>query len=236
MAIFPGLKSDDIVQVDDRYRIDATDSMATQEETSAITLVEIEPEAGNGFINVFGGGQSREWFLDWEYQGLTRDVVVSVRVTTDGAPVTKTKTVSVITSADEKLIVDDGDMIEENEIFKFIPKGRTSWTYLHRKTNRDILAWFDEMGFTDFDGNALTIDNFVNTQELKEWATSHSYYLIYKEISDKVDDSFRQKSADYFTLAEGHKNRLRFRIDLNNDGNIDRNEAIEITSVDWNRR
>ncbi len=85
MAIFPNLKLEDIVQINDKTRLDASKSFTADE--AAVTLVEIEPESAAGFIDITPtvATNSKQYFLDWSYSGTSRTVTVSVRITTDGA-------------------------------------------------------------------------------------------------------------------------------------------------------
>ena len=91
MAIFGVLDFDPVVQVNDKIRLKAIRSFVSKDE-AAITLVEIEPVAGNGFIDVTDADPN-ELFLDWSY-ATDGTAVVSLRITTDGAPVTVTKNLS----------------------------------------------------------------------------------------------------------------------------------------------
>jgi hypothetical protein len=78
MAIFGVLESDPIVQVSDKIRLKADRSFVSKDE-AAITLVEIEPVAGNGFIDVTGSSSS-DWYLDWSYS-TDGTAVTSLRIT-----------------------------------------------------------------------------------------------------------------------------------------------------------
>lgn len=86
--IFPVLKLEDVVQVNDQTRLDATKSYKTPDE-AAITLVEIEPELEAGFIDV-----TSSKYLDYQYSS-DGDKDVTVRITTDGVPTQLTKVLSI---------------------------------------------------------------------------------------------------------------------------------------------
>ena len=53
MAIFPNAELEEVVQVDDKTRLDARKSFVSKDEAD-VTLIEVEPEAGSGFIDVTG--------------------------------------------------------------------------------------------------------------------------------------------------------------------------------------
>lgn len=219
MAIFPQLNIENIVQVDDTIRLDASRSYASKGE-AAITLVEIEPESGSGFIDVTGT-KEKDRYLDWQYAGASRTVTVSVRVTTDGAPVTYTKDLEVISAADDKLFSNDGDLLQhEEEILKFLPDGKTSFTYMHRRAQELIVEDFNERGVEKSDQTKLTKDDFLDVDEVKQWSIALTLALIFEDNSNVVGDKFSMKAEDYRSRAKGHKHRAFFRVDLNGDGSI----------------
>ena len=147
MAIFPIIKTEATVQTGDLTRIDATKSIATVDE-AAISKVEIEPLASNGYIDVTGS-DSEDWYLDWVYD-TEETVTVSIRITTDGSPTTETDTISIVTSATDNLFTDDDDILEhEPDVLQFLRPGRTSFLDYHRAAKIRILEWLDERRLTD---------------------------------------------------------------------------------------
>ena len=231
MAIFPQLNIENIVQVNDTIRLDATRSYASKDE-AAISLVEIEPENGAGFIDVTGS-KSTDWFLDWEYSGSSRTVDITVRVTTDGAPVAFTFNLDVITKADDKLFSTDGDLLQhEEEIFKFLPKGKTSFIYKHRRAQELIIEDFNERGVTNFNQKKLTKDDFIDIEEVKQWSIHLTLSLIFADNSNVVGDNFSQKADNYLSMALGHRDRAFFRVDLDGDGQISDNENTPFKTTD----
>lgn len=230
MAIFPKLQLDRIVQIEDGTRLDSTATFISKDE-AAITLVEIEPEAGSGFIDVTGTKQ-KDWFLDWQYDGVSRTVDVTVRVTTDGAPVTFTSQMEVITAAEDKLFSDDYDLlVKEEDILKWLPDGRTSFKYKHRQVQTMIIEDFNERGVVDTDGEKLTKDAFVEIDEVRQWALNMALSLIFQDNSNVVGDVYNLKAADYMSDALTHKHRAFFRLDLDGDGSISDGEKSPFRTV-----
>lgn len=224
MAIFGIIKTEPVIQVDDKIRIDASKSFVSKDE-SIISLVEIEPEGGNGFIDVTGSS-ARDYFLDWSYSGTSRSVTVTLRITTDGAPVSFTQTIQVNTEADDMLFSTDADIInKENDILSWVQEGRSSFLNVHRQARDLILTYLDESGYTDNNGARLTAAAIVDTEEVREWSAALTLKLIFKSISNAVDDIFQEKASMYAGQESIHRNRAVLRFDKDGDGEIDRGEG-----------
>lgn len=234
--IFPNLQLEDVVQVNDKTRLDASKSFAAKDE-DPISLVEVEAETGAGFVEVGGTGvPSKDWFLDWEYD-TDGDKTVSCRVTTDGGPTTKTSTLTVLTLAEDNLFSDDTDLTAlEHDVLKYVPAGRATFKNFHRKTQSLIIAWLDENGHTDSSGNRLTKEAIVNLEEVRSWSTAWCMQLIYQSLSNDPNDIFSIKSKVYESMAISHRNRLIIRLDVNGDSEVSLHEGVNVKSLDLVRR
>lgn len=216
MAIFPNLELEAKLQVDDRTRLDADKTFITNDE-AAITLVEIEPEAAAGFITVSNSTK----YLDWQY-ATDGTKTVTVRVTTDGAPVTVSKTIEVLTSADDKLFSSDAELVPyEPKILDYVRKGRNSFLDVHRTAQGDIFDYMDENGFWDINGDKLTKDDVTTLDEFKAWSKFMVLRLIFEGISNATDDIFHEKAERYRKKEERARDRAKVRIDRTNDGDED---------------
>lgn len=140
--LFPSLTNlESIVQVDDRFRLNASNSFSPDEE---ITDVLIEPEVGAGFISIFNTDKDK-WYLDWAYEldgmkTVTIRLVGSVTVQKD-----KTYTINCLTEEDDALFSTDTDIYPfEPTINDELPKGKNSFLYAHRKAQDLILDWLRE--------------------------------------------------------------------------------------------
>lgn len=236
MAIFPHIEVEDIIQENDKIRIKADKTFISKGE-AAITLVEIEPSSGAGFVNVTGTS-SKDWYLDWEY-ATEGAVTITCRVTTDGAPVSVTESISVVSAATDKLFSNDQDlMVHEHDILKWIDKdnGRNSFINVHRRSQELILAWLDEKGYEDTSGNKYTKAAFVNVDEAKEWSTFMTLRLIFEDLSNGIDDIFDLKSKKYKSFEISARNRAVLRIDTDGDGTVDTHEGHRIVSQRLVRR
>jgi hypothetical protein len=230
VAIFPSVEIEKEVQVNDKTRIAADKTFVSKDE-AAITLVEVEPESGNGYIDVTGTS-SRDWYLDWEYSGTSRTVTVTVRVTTDGAPVIKTDTIEVLSVADDYLFSSDKDLTaKESDILKYVPTGRNSFLNVHRKAQDIIISDFRERGITDTNGDWLTKEAFVDIEEVRQWSLNLALSLIFQDLSNAVEDEFDKKSKFYESEMLKHKNASIIRFDEDGDGTIDASEGANIQTV-----
>lgn len=235
MAIFPVLDLENKVQVNDKTRLDATESFVSKDE-AGITLVEIEPEAGSGFVDVTGSSSS-DWFLDWQYSGSSRTVTVTVRVTTDGSPVSHSETIEVLTVSDDNLYSDDRDLIaSEPDILKWVPRGRSSFLNVHREAQKRIIEHFNNVGIWDNDNDRLTKDAIIDEKEVNDWSRFLTLSIIFQGISNDVEDVFSEKSIVYSRKAVQARDRSIIRIDQDGDGSVDEGERQNLTSLRLTRK
>ena len=232
--IFPVLTLDEDLQIDDKTRLDASLSYTSKDE-AAVTLVEIQPEASASFIDVSAAGtlSAKNWYLDYQYSGASRTVTVTCRITTDGTPKSHAVTINVLTEADDYLFSNDNDIKTlETQIMKWLPDGRSSFKYAHRHAQKEIIAYFDEMGYVDKAGDPYTKTSVVRLKEVVMWASKLALSLIYNDVSDKLDDDFKSKSTDYKGQAESHKgDRAIIRLDYDGDGIQEDGENHFVQSV-----
>jgi len=213
--IFPVLKLEDIVQVDDQTRLDARKSYTTPDEAS-VTLIEIEPDTALGFLDI-----TSQQFLDYQYS-TDGDKSVSLRITTDGAPETLTKTLTITTAVDDKLFSSDEELTShEPDILEYVKPGRNSFLNIHRNAQDRILTWLDEHRINDIDGNRLTKDAIVDIEEVNDWSKFMVLRLIFEGLSNSVEDLFSNKAQMYRELEAIARNRSQIRLDKNGDGDID---------------
>jgi hypothetical protein len=234
--IFPVLETEDVVQVGDKTRLDASKSFVSKDE-DPIIKVEIRPEATGDWVDVTGAS-STDWYLDWIYSGLSRAIVPEVRVTTvladpDATPdpivavnSTLTKNVSVLTVADDKLFSKDQDLVAlESDIMKWVPEGRASFLNVHRAAQVKILEALDESGAVDTAGAKLTKAAVVDVTEVKAWSRDMTLALIFANLSNAIDDVFERKSKKYWAETAKRKQRAVIRLDMNGDGVINADET-----------
>lgn len=210
--IFPVLKLESTLQIDDKTRLDATGSYVTNDE-AAITSIEIEPHTGLGFIDV-----TIDKFLDYQYD-TAGEKTVSISITTDGLPTVKTKKINVITEASDSLFSTDEMLLPyESNILDWVRDGRITFKDVHREAQVRIVAWLDEHRIWDREGNKLTKAAIVDVSEVRDWSKYWVLKTIFENMSNATDDVFAQKALKYSKLLEEARNRSAIRLDLNGDG------------------
>lgn len=240
MAIFPNLILDGVVQTNDKTRLDARKSYVTN-EPDPITKVEISPDNGVTYIDVTGNLSLREptWYADYQF-ATDGDFPIRCRVTVGSlSPVTSeiTKTLVVVSSADDHLFSTDDDLVAiESDIMKYVPDGRSSWIREHRKAQTLIISWLNKNNVRDNMGNLITKANVIDTTELREWSTFLTLSLIYKALSNSVDDVFDKKSKEFSSQAVDARYMYSLRLDLDNDGVLGSGEGVMLRTVQMVRR
>jgi hypothetical protein len=230
MAIFPNLELEALVQENDKTRLDARKSFVTPDEAN-ITLVEIEPESGAGFIDVTSGK-----FLDYQF-ATAGTQTVTVRVTTDGAPVTSTKDIEVVDATTDALFSSDAELTaHEPDILKYVRAGRNSYLDVHRSAQDRIITWLDEHRIWDGDGARLTKDAILDVEEVNDWSKYLTLRLIFEGLSNDVNDVFSSKARGYARMEEEARNRTAIRLDRDGDGTADVSEFSELRSARLVRR
>lgn len=234
MSIFVDIKSPKTTQVDDKFRISAKDSFVSKDE-AAVSLVQIRPSDSDNFIDVTGS-DSDDWYLDWAY---TTDGAknISVRITTDGSPVTETKSVTVLSEGDDKLFSTDEQLVLiEPDILKYIPQGRNSWKNIHRLAQSEILEWLYTNGYLKTNGKRLTKDEVINVDEVSYWSRYIVLRYIFRSLSNAIDDIYAQKAELYENWEHHWRHKSVLKLDWNGDGEQGDYESRNLTSVGLSRR
>lgn len=216
--IFPILKSDPVVQVGDKIRLDASKSFTTPGEHT-ITEVEIEPQASAGFYDV-----KQEMFLDWVYLS-SGSKTASLRVEVSGnvhPSVTVTMNITVLTEAQDKLFSKDSDLIgHESNIYDYLPKGYSSFNHLHRSSQSMIMDSLLQRGYEKNTGEPLTKADLFNIEEVRQWSKFLTLSSIFSSSANEVNDFFSVKAQQYKELAERSAQRAFITLDTDADGEPD---------------
>lgn len=234
--IFPLIETEPIVQVNDKTRINCVKSYVSKDE-AAVTLVEVEPHTGDGFIAITGSTpiNSKNWYLDWSYP-TAGTKTITLRITTDGAPVTFTKSVTIVTEAADKLWSSDADLItHEPDIMNWVRPGRASFLDFHRMAQTRILEWLDNLKVWNKDGEKFTkddIDLAIAYDDLKRISSYWALELIFGGLSNKTDDVFNEKMKQYRnSRRELCGDRSRIRADYNKDAATSSTEQFQIKQI-----
>ena len=245
MAIFPVIEIEELVQENDKMRIDASKSFVSG--SPAIIKTEIKPTADDDYIDV-----TSTQYLDWQYSidelddDDPQEKTISIRITLTGYDeedpdedliAEASKTISVISEDTDDLYSSDAKLKDhESDILKFVPDGKATFKNIHRRVQTLILAWLDKEGYVDAQGNKFTKAALVDISEVTEWATFMALRLIFEGVSNAVDDIFAKKSSDYESLEKFHRERAVLRIDVDGDGVVSNGEQIDIRSAILVRR
>lgn len=218
--IFPKINTEKVLQVTDKTRLDARKSFANT--AGEITLVEIQPEATESFIDV-----TSSLYLDWSYlTNGTKTVTVRINGTE-----TSVSNISVLTELEDNLFSTDQDIISyEVDLMKWVEDGRNSFLDKHRAAQYEILNELDSNQIWKRDGTRYEASDIVDIQEFKEWSKFVALRIIFSALSNEIGDVFEAKALKYEQMAVMAKKRATLRLDYNSDGNIDNSEKTDIFS------
>ena len=240
MICYPIIETDDIVQLNDKLRIDVSRTFVARPGSLAnIKKIEIKPTADESFITVHDTASTattyavKDWYLDWIYLNklvatVATDIhTITLKVTlTDNSEHTATKNITLLTETEDDLYSEDSDLfLHEWDIMKWLPDGRSSWKYLHRRAQSRILSYLDEKGYKTNDGAIISKANISNKEDFKEWSTFMTLNLIFSTVLNSRGDVFTQK-AIFYENKELNANKRVFRIDSDLDGISDNNAEL----------
>jgi hypothetical protein len=226
--IFPKIKVDSLVQVDDGVRISALQTI--YREIEEILDIEIAPDAAGDFISVLSGGDFDLWYLDWVYD-TPGTYNPTVRITTAAGPITVSKEIEVITAAVDQLFSSDDDIIQsEPDVYRYLPEGKTSYLFMHREAQKRILAFLDEKKIWKQDGTRYDKADLFDKEEFVHWSRFLVLQMIYQAKVVDVGDIFFQKAEQYRTLVTIAQSRGAFR--LSGDGTSEPTQKTNnVTSI-----
>lgn len=225
------MHSEAIVRVGDKIRLDASRTTYIPDSPSVtIASVTIQPETSAAAYNVTGSPvSSKNWVLDWFYQTPGMKTVTVTVTLSDATVVSKTFSVTAKSISDDKLLVDDPDLTAiDFDIMRYIPDGYSSWRHVHRKVTNETLEFIRSMRIKRTTGEALQIDDIINSSLARRMATASSLALIYQQLSNKPDDKFYAKFIDAKKELEQLRASPSWSLDIDADGNIDDDEEVDM--------
>lgn len=224
--IFGALDLEKIVQVGDKTRLDANKTFLTPDE-AVITLVRIKPSATDIYYDV-----TSSKYLDWQF--LTDgEQVVTLEITTDGAPQEFQRSLTIVSVAADNLFSDDQDLLSiEADVLNYTRNGRYSFLDKHREAQSIILNELDKARIWKDDGSVYIASDIVTIQEFREQSKYLTLQLIFETQSNQIDDIFSVKARKYKHMAKSAAERGALRLDNDGDG-IDEDpiETVSITMV-----
>jgi polyhydroxyalkanoate synthesis regulator phasin len=228
--LFPKLDIDSLVQIDDMTRFDAAKAFYTVDEV--ISEINIYPDFTNNpatVQNVYIEDCRDLWSLDWAYD-TAGEYTVRVELVSAAGSKHKDYIIQAITEEEDNLFSKDEDIYAlENELRSYLPAGRNSWKYMHRRAQKEILDWLYRNGKLNTDGTKITKDQILITSELEEWSLYETMLLIYQDLKTSSGEAFNEKLVDYSAKRADAKERYRIRYDDDRSGEVDDDDNSEST-------
>lgn len=224
--LFPSLTFDTVLQVEDKFRLDASRSFVS--DGSDVTDILIKPSSTDIFISVMSD-DSDDWFLDWAYES-DGYKEVSVKIVTSSGDKTKTylASINVLTKITDALLSNDNDLFPlEPSLNDYLPRGRSSFIYAHRKAQERILAYLDEQRIWRADGNPYGKLDLVNVvgdefqEQFNQWSIYQTLLIIFESSQVTVDDVYKEKMNTYKSLRNTSRDRGALRLDKDGDNIVD---------------
>lgn len=242
LDIFIAVNYDDVCQVGDKIRFDLTKSFVARPKVTGvdITKIEVSPINDGNYLTIHDSSipaiklAVKDWYFDWVYK--TQDDAspghiqeIAFRFTaSDSSTETVIKEFSLLTAAQDNLFSTDNDLIShEPDILKWLPDGRSTWNYIHRRCRDRILSYLFEKGYKNSDGTPFDKDQILEKYDAKEWSTFMALKIIFGSITNSKDDVFLQKAKFYETL-EGRAATTDIRIDINKDNITGAGESVNM--------
>ena len=227
MALFPSLAIEKVLQVDEKTRLNAELSFVTDDEV--ITDVLIQPTALEAFISVYNSGDNEKWYLDWAYEDDNfQDVAVKIVAVSGEKIKTYMAGTNVLSQEVDALLSDDNDILPfEPKIMRYLPRGKNSFIYAHRKAQERIIAYLDEQRmwkndnsrYTKLDLSTVTDPEFKD--QFRQWSSFETLLIIFESFQVSSGDIFQEKKAEYTALRNSARTRSALRLDQNGDGELD---------------
>ncbi len=236
--VFADIEIEPIVQVNDRTRLNAGKSFATQ-DIGLVTKVEIDPGTGS-FIDVTptSATDSSLWYMDYQFSTAGTKTVRS-RITA-GASVTVasvSKTLEAVLEATDALFSTDADLASaESDVLKYVEPGRNTFKNIHRAAQYEIIRFLDEKGYVDASGLPLTVAAVIDNNEVALWSKFMVLRMIFEDLSNSSEDVFAKKAEAYEAREISHRNKALLRLDVDGDGEVSPGEGVSIQTGNLFRR
>lgn len=147
---------------------------------------------------------------------------VTLTVSSTSESETKHEYIRVFTPEGDALFSSDADLeTEEPDIMNWLPAGKSSYNYLHRKAQKEILDFLDQNGYRTATGEKIRKSAIVDKLDVKLWSTYLALKIHFAGIHNAERDVFVAKSKSYGALAESAKQRVLVLFDTDNDGVAD---------------
>ena len=227
MALFPSITLETVLQVDEKTRLDASRSFVTDDEV--ITDIFIQPSASDPFISVYNGGDTDKWVIDWAYElDSFKDVAVQIIANSGSKTKTYMAGINVLTEEVDALLSTDNDILPfEPKIHRYLPRGKNSFIYAHRKAQERIIAYLDEQRIWKNDNSRYgkldlsTVTDPDFKEQFRQWSSFETLLIIFESFQVSSGDLFQEKKLEYTALRNSARTRSALRLDQDGDGELD---------------
>lgn len=219
--IFPYAICESRIQTYEKVRIDATKTFSPDEPITKIEFL----------VDSFVFDITAKRIIDYAFMtsGLKTCEIKAYTATVNN---TFAFVIDVKTSAEEKLLSNDSDLLKhQHDLNKYLPESRNNFNYAHRRALSLILADLDEQGFVLIDQTKVTSEQLIDISEFKELSTFTALRLIFADFSNIKDDFYMSRSKYYGSFETSSRLRCVQRIDFDKDGIITANEVIDKTTI-----
>lgn len=219
--IFPHIQLENIIQENDKTRIDVARSFANSE---TIDIYEISVDNEATYIDV-----TTDMVLDWAFDAFgVYPIFVKLTGSVSGA-ITFSKNLMVKTAEEDNLFSNDDELVQhEDDILNYVREGRSTFLDKHRLAQNMILNDLDKNQIWKDDGTRYIASDIVDTQEFSEWSKFMVLRIVMESLSNDIQDIFHEKAVRYRTMEVEAKKRACLRLDSNGDGEI--NEKVNLIS------
>jgi hypothetical protein len=239
--IFPKIRTDKVVQIDDMLRIDCRQSIIS--DFDLIEKIEIIPDDELDTKIEIEASKVDDLFLDWvyEYEGEVTAKILITLVETEtidevevNKAIEKEVTFEVLSVEDDNLFSSDSDIItNEPDLFRYLPEGRSSFLYAHREAQTRIMAFLDEQRIWKIaDESRYTVADIKDIEEFKHWSRFYALHIIFNSLVVSVGDIFEQKANYYADMMTSARKRATLRLEQDNNGKpqrmVDRVVSIQV--------
>tara|TARA_R110002167_G_scaffold198805_3_gene401925 strand:- start:3645 stop:4325 length:681 start_codon:yes stop_codon:yes gene_type:complete len=220
-VIFPHIQLENIIQENDKTRIDVARSFANSE---TIDIYEISVDNEATYIDV-----TTDMVLDWAFDAFgVYPIFVKLTGSVSGA-ITFSKNLMVKTAEEDNLFSNDDELVQhEDDILNYVREGRSTFLDKHRLAQNMILNDLDKNQIWKDDGTRYIASDIVDTQEFSEWSKFMVLRIVMESLSNDIQDIFHEKAVRYRTMEVEAKKRACLRLDSNGDGEI--NEKVNLIS------
>lgn len=211
--IFPSIRMDSVVQVDDLFRVDLGNSSTS--DGSDLTKIELAIGLADPVSIYEPEAEKHNKFIDWQFDSEgEKELTFLFTHGLDTRSVTKK--ILVKTAAEEKLFSNDEMLIGlEPDIYDLLPAGRSSFIYVHRMAQEKIMRELVE------DGHEVNLSMLIDVKEVSFWSRYMVLAYIFESNITSENDIHTLKRDKYSSFMDTAKSRSLLSLDKDEDGEAD---------------